>query len=46
MYFKQFLHDGLGCSSYFIASPQSRQALVVDPQLDTQPYLDMVRRKT
>jgi len=39
MYFKQFLHDDLGCSSYFIASRQSRQAVVVDPQLETQPHL-------
>ena len=26
MYFKQFLHDDLGCSSYFIASRQAREA--------------------
>lgn len=41
MYFKQFLHDALGCSSYFIASRQSREAAVVDPQLDIQPYLEL-----
>ena len=34
MYFKQFLHDQGGCSSYLIASRQSREALVVDPQYD------------
>ena len=41
MYFKQFLHDDLGCSSYFVASRQSREAIVVDPQFDIQPYLDL-----
>lgn len=41
MYFKQFLHDDLGCSSYFIASRQSREAAVVDPQLDIQEYLEL-----
>jgi len=41
MYFKQFLHDETGCASYFLASRQSRQAIVSDPQLDIQPYLDL-----
>ncbi|HLZ31690.1 MAG TPA: MBL fold metallo-hydrolase [Chloroflexota bacterium] len=41
MYFKQFLHDETGCASYFLASRQSREAAVVDPQLDIQPYLDL-----
>jgi hydroxyacylglutathione hydrolase len=41
MYFKQFLHDETGCASYFLASRNSREALVVDPQLDIQPYLDL-----
>ena len=45
MYFKQFLHDELGCSSYFIASRQSRQAAVVDPQLDIVPYLDLAAER-
>ena len=34
MYFKQFLHDDLGCSSYLIASRDSREAAVIDPQRD------------
>ncbi len=45
MYFKQFLHDDLGCSSYLIASRQSREAIVVDPQLEIQPYLDLARER-
>ncbi len=45
MYFKQFLNDELGCSSYFVASRQSREAVVVDPQLDIQPYLDLAKER-
>src|SRR5579859_5135485 len=45
MYFKQFLHDETGCASYFLASRESREALVVDPQLDIQPYLDLATER-
>ena len=45
MYFKQFLHDDLGCSSYFVASRQSRDAVVVDPAFDIQPYLDLAEER-
>ncbi len=45
MYFKQFLHDDTGCASYFIASRQSREAAVVDPQLAIQPYLDLAEER-
>jgi hydroxyacylglutathione hydrolase len=41
MYFKQFLHDETGCASYFLASRESREAAVIDPQPDVQPYLDL-----
>ena len=41
MYFKQFLHDETGCASYFLASRQSREAVVIDPQRDFQAYLDL-----
>ena len=41
MYFKQFLHDETGCASYFLASRSSREAVVIDPQLNIQPYLDL-----
>jgi glyoxylase-like metal-dependent hydrolase (beta-lactamase superfamily II)/rhodanese-related sulfurtransferase len=41
VYFKQFLHDDTGCASYFIASRSSREAMVIDPQLEIQPYLDL-----
>jgi len=45
MYFKQFLHDETGCASYFLASRQSREALVVDPQLDIQAYIDLAAER-
>jgi glyoxylase-like metal-dependent hydrolase (beta-lactamase superfamily II)/rhodanese-related sulfurtransferase len=45
VYFKQFLHDDLGCSSYFVASRQSREAAVIDPQLDIQPYLHLAEER-
>ena len=41
MYFKQFLHDETGCASYFLASRQSREAVVIDPQRDLQAYMDL-----
>lgn len=45
MYFKQFLHDELGCSSYFIASRDSREAVVIDPQYTIEPYLDLAKER-
>jgi glyoxylase-like metal-dependent hydrolase (beta-lactamase superfamily II)/rhodanese-related sulfurtransferase len=45
VYFKQYLHDETGCASYFLASRQSREAAVVDPQLDIQPYLDLAAER-
>ena len=41
MYFKQFLHDETGCASYFVASRESREAAIIDPQHQIQPYLDL-----
>ena len=45
MYFKQLLHDETGCASYFLASRQSREAVVIDPQRDFQPYLDLAEER-
>jgi hydroxyacylglutathione hydrolase len=45
MYFKQFLHDETGCASYFVASRQSREAVVIDPQRHIQPYLDLAEER-
>ncbi len=45
MYFKQMLNDACGCCSYFIASRDSKEAVVVDPAFDVQPYLDLARER-
>lgn len=45
MYVKQFLHDARGCSSYFIASRTSREAVVVDAQYDIDPYLELAHER-
>jgi hydroxyacylglutathione hydrolase len=45
MYFKQFLHDETGCASYFIASRQSREATVIDPQYAIEPYLELAAER-
>ena len=45
MYFKQFLHDDFGCSSYHIASRESREAAVIDPHRDVQQYLDLAAER-
>ncbi len=45
MYFKQFLHDDHGCASYFIASRESREAAVVDPQIDVDRYLGLAAER-
>lgn len=42
MYFKQILHDDSGCSSYFIASRETREAAVVDPQIGGN-YLEIAK---
>jgi glyoxylase-like metal-dependent hydrolase (beta-lactamase superfamily II)/rhodanese-related sulfurtransferase len=45
MYFKQILNEDSGCSSYVIASRQSKEAVVVDPALDVAQYLELARRR-
>lgn len=45
MYFKQFLHDDHGCASYVIASRSSREAVVVDPQIDVDRYTDLAAER-
>lgn len=43
MYFKQFLNEDCGCSSYLVASRDSHDCAVVDAALDIQPYLDVMQ---
>ena len=39
LYVKQFVDESLGNSSYLIASEETGQAVVIDPQRDVQKYL-------
>jgi glyoxylase-like metal-dependent hydrolase (beta-lactamase superfamily II)/rhodanese-related sulfurtransferase len=45
MYFKQFLDERYGCASYLVASRQSREAAIVDPLLDMEPYEAVLRER-
>lgn len=39
MFFRQILHEDLGCASYLVAD--ERTGLVIDPQWDADVYLDL-----
>ncbi len=41
MYFKQILNEEAGCSSYVIASRESMEAVVVDPSLNIEQYVEL-----
>jgi hydroxyacylglutathione hydrolase len=43
MLFRQIIHEDLGCASYLVGDPRSGTALVVDPQWDIDPYLQLSR---
>ncbi|HEU5142997.1 MAG TPA: rhodanese-like domain-containing protein [Solirubrobacterales bacterium] len=43
MLFRQIIHEDLGCASYLVGDPGSGTALVVDPQWDVDPYLQLSR---
>ncbi|HYP55614.1 MAG TPA: rhodanese-like domain-containing protein [Solirubrobacterales bacterium] len=43
MLFRQIIHEDLGCASYLVGDPGSGTALVVDPQWDIDPYLQLSR---
>ncbi len=43
MIFRQLVHDDLGCASYLIGDGDAGIAAVVDPRLDIDEYLRLVR---
>ena len=45
MYFKQVLNERCGCASYVIASRQTREAAVIDPAVDAEPYDALLRER-
>ena len=44
MYFRQLLHDEHSCTSYVIGCVSLGAAVVVDPQGDVEPYLEITSR--
>jgi rhodanese-related sulfurtransferase len=45
MYFKQFLNERCGCASYVIASRKTREAAIIDPAIETEPYEALLRER-
>jgi hydroxyacylglutathione hydrolase len=45
MYLEQFFVEGLGHASYLVASDTTKEALVVDPGRDPQPYVEVAHRR-
>jgi len=45
MIFKQF-RDGEGCLSYFIGCEKKKEAVVIDPSLHIQQYLEIIQGKS
>ena len=43
MLFRQIIHEDLGCASYLVGDPGSGVAVVVDPQWDIDPYVNLAR---
>ncbi len=43
MIFRQFIHDDLGCASYFIGDEKAGVAAVVDPRFEVDEYLELAR---
>jgi hydroxyacylglutathione hydrolase len=43
MLFRQIIHEDLGCASYLVGDRDAGVAAVVDPQWDTDPYVQLAR---
>ncbi|HEY1286186.1 MAG TPA: MBL fold metallo-hydrolase [Solirubrobacterales bacterium] len=43
MLFRQVIHEDLGCASYLVGDSGSGIAVVIDPQWDIDPYLQLSR---
>lgn len=41
MFFKQIVHEDLGCASYMVCSTETGECAVVDPRWEVEPYLDL-----
>lgn len=45
MFFKQIVHEDLGCASYMVCSTQTRHCAVVDPRWEIEPYLEIAEQQ-
>jgi hydroxyacylglutathione hydrolase len=45
VFFRQFVDDDLGCASYLIGDETAGAAVVVDPALAIEPYLEQAERR-
>lgn len=45
MFFKQFLHEDLGCASYLIGDDEEGECVIVDPQWNVTPYIETAAKK-
>jgi hydroxyacylglutathione hydrolase len=45
VFFRQFVDDDLGCASYLIGDESAGAAVVVDPALAVEPYLEQAERR-
>src|ERR1700751_5969640 len=43
VFFRQIIHEDLGCASYLVGDTASGVAAVIDPQWDIDPYLHLAR---
>jgi hydroxyacylglutathione hydrolase len=44
MFFKQIVHEDLGCASYMVCSTQTGDCAVVDPRWEIEPYLQIAEK--
>ncbi|MFL5521447.1 MAG: rhodanese-like domain-containing protein [Gemmatimonadales bacterium] len=45
MYFKQFLDEKVGCASYLIGSRRSHEAVIVDPAVGIEQYVELLQQR-
>lgn len=41
MFFRQIVHEDLGCASYMVGSTETGECAVVDPRWEIEPYLEI-----
>lgn len=44
MFFKQIVHEDLGCASYLVCSTETSECAVIDPRWEIEPYLEVAAK--